>query len=133
MNPSALMSVVFACNDEFGNFEGCARTVHFENVIQLDAVSLTRPPRLAFIEFEGLVRLVRISGRLFPVVKHRNYAGNLCCAVVLMEPAVATVMLNFLKSKGAFANTAGSIQHLRAWEFETERFTVGSLEAACAG
>jgi hypothetical protein len=123
------MSVIFACNDELGIFEGCARTVEFENCIRLDAVSLTRPPRLAFIEFEGLVRMVRISGKLFPVLKHRNYLGNACKAQVLMEPAVATAMLNFLKSKGAFANAAGSIQHLRAWEFE-ERFTVSSLESA---
>jgi hypothetical protein len=125
------MLVTFTCNDEYGAFEGCARNVEFENVIELSAISMSRPPRLAFIEFEGLVRLVRISGKVFPVRGYRNYAGNCFAAAVQMEPAVATAMLNFLRGKGAFSADGGSVPASGAWFQENERFTVATMEDAC--
>ena len=125
-----LITVVFACNDEHGVFEGCVRKVEFENLIELSAISRDRPPRIAFVQFERLVRIVRISGRAFPVRSFRNYVGNICCAAVQMEAHVATELLNFLKDKGAFADDAGIVPVGNAWRGQ-ERFTLAAVEASC--
>jgi hypothetical protein len=125
------ITVMFTCNDEHGAFEGCVRYVEFKNVIDLAAISMSRPPRMAFIEFEGVVRLVRISGKVFPVRAYRNYAGNCFRAAVQMEPAVAAAMLNFLRDKGAFAADGGEVPASDAWFQEHRRFTVATMEAAC--
>gem|GEM_PF-4042198 len=127
-----LITVMFGCNDEHGSFEGCARSVEVENVIDLAAVSLARPPRIAFIPFEGLIRLVRISGRMFPVRTYRNYVANVSHAAVQMELPVAAALLNFLKEKSAYNAEGGAIPASNAWSAEpSHRFTVEALEAAC--
>jgi hypothetical protein len=126
------VTVTFQCNDQFGQFEGCARRVEVESVIGLDSVSLTRPPRLAFIEFDGLIRMIRISGRSFPVLKQRGHVGDPFHSAVLMESPVVAELLNFLKTKGAFLFDAGAIPASDPWHAETVRFTTRSLEEACA-
>lgn len=117
------------CNDQQGTFERCVRRIKFGDVITLDAISLDRPPRLAYGEFGPLTRLVRISGRVFPVRGYTHCATMPQIDAVVMEPHVAVELLNFLKAKAAFEAEAGQSEAFELWRAEGGRFTAEELEA----
>ena len=120
-----LLEVRVVCNDDAGVFAGCVRHLYMTGVLSLVAVSEARPPRLAFVEFDGRVRLMRISGRIFPVRAFQNYVGNERTAALGMEPCVVAELLNYLRNRG-FALDGGNQMASEGWESQG-RFTADSL------
>ena len=123
------VSVVLCCNDRDGAFEGCVRAVKIDGFLDLDAIALDRPPRIGFIQFGGLTRIVRISGRSFPVAGYSHCQPALTADAVLMETAVAAELLNFLKAKGTFTAEGGALWAGEIWERgEGNNFAACDLE-----
>jgi len=84
------------------------------------------------VKFGALTRLLRISGRVFPVLTYAHCAPRPVADWVHMEPTVAAELLNFLKSKGAFEPDAGSSPIWEVWHAEGKQFTSLDLEGVCA-
>jgi hypothetical protein len=97
---SDILRVRVVCNDDAGAFTGCAQQIDVVDILSLVAVSETRPPRLALIEFDGVVRMMRISGRSFPVRMFQNYVGDHRTASLGLEPCVLAELLNYLRNRG---------------------------------
>jgi hypothetical protein len=128
-----LVSVLISCNDQHGTFEGCVRRLNFgETALYLEAISLDRPPRLSFVEFTGVKRILRISGRVFPIRSYSHCAAGLYRDHVWMEPPVAAELLNFLKTKATFATEGGNTDLFETFGAEGIQFSAQGLEAACA-
>ncbi len=122
-----LHSVRLACNGDHGVFAGCVRRIDVTDIITLDAISAARPPRLALVEFDGMVRMLRLSGRNFPVRGFTNYAGNESTAAVVMEACVLAELLNYARQRGFVAD--GGLQDA-AIKWDSGRFTADFLRGA---
>jgi hypothetical protein len=123
------VSVYLRCNDRHGDFEGCVRSIQVEDdFLSLEAVALDRPPRVGFVQFGNLTRLVRISGRLFPVVGYTHCYPVPSDDELHMETAVAAELLNFAKLKGAFMAEGGRDGAGEIWRREGREFSAADLE-----
>lgn len=122
------ISVVLCCNDRNGDLEGCVSAVKVGNCLDLEAISLDRPPRIGFVQFSGLTRIVRISGRAFPITGYSHCQPALTADTVWMEPAIVAELLNFLKSKGTFSADGGKVWAAEIWDREGGAFTACELE-----
>ena len=109
------MIVSLYCNDNAGRFERCVRAIDIEDALRLVALAVDQPPRMSFIEREGVTTMVRIAGRRFPVTAYYHCSPNRVFDSVRMDAAVAAELLNFLKSRRAFEAERGHAGVFLTW------------------
>lgn len=130
----ATVHIQVCCRDRNGSFENCVRQVEFRgrdcsSLITLEAISLDRPPRIAFTEYFGRTRLMRIAGKTFPILGRRQYAGtNIFFDSLTVETSVAAALLNFLKASGKFTSGAGLSEFWDRWDSEGGEFMPKHIE-----
>ncbi len=122
------LNVVLVCNDQHGKAEGCVRRVRFGEAITLEAAAVDGPPRVAFVKFGSLVRLLRISGKAFPIRGYFRCSPTTYSDSVVMEAEVAAACLNFLKSKGGFNAVDAATPMWETWVAESSQFAADALE-----
>lgn len=144
MSVTNIVSVALCCNDpDHGMFTGRLNAVR----IGEDLLNLTNkfwPPKepSLTIHVNRVVRknqgcgadrvegYVKVSRRRFSIIGYKYGWGNWCWDLVIMRPAVAIALTNYLKQLNCFQNEDGDVRWHRMFNEGTEVFSdeTGSLD-----
>jgi hypothetical protein len=124
------VSIAFACNDEYGNFNGVAEAIEIGECLRLEQWEINpRSPSLKFkiekylsgggFAANKIEGLVKISKRWFPIVGYKSAWGNIIWDLVIVAPETAKQITEYLKELKIFSTESG----FENWidEFESEK------------
>lgn len=140
---SNFVSIDFCCNNpDNGMFTGRFDSVSIGNgVLHIDnQYSPPRAPKLQYdfalsedrgFDAASAIGRIKVSRRWFPVHGYKYGWGNWCWDMVLMAPADAIRLLNYLREMNLFRIDSGFTKWCDRWdagEFTEDKATLADLE-----